>query len=251
MSEKTPHGRKPKPKIQRREIRGVKLLAPILRLLAPRHDQCPDPKRTLHYDQYCAWLLIYFFTLALDSLRGLQQASDIDSLRKRLKLPRFSLGGSFATRVRNNLVYETLEERPLAEADKRQGIRADRIVRAGHDSENNPVRQALRLVEIRVPGSKSNAARKTDRTLLPLTDRTELDVSAVALWTGRNPYPSFFFLEKTTTRRRPKSIAPHSQNTISIPVPNGIDCRRFVSGKRTSVRKILRIGSGKNGFSVT
>jgi hypothetical protein len=38
------------------------------------------------------WLLLYFFTPILDSVRGLQQTSDIESLRKRMELPRFSLG---------------------------------------------------------------------------------------------------------------------------------------------------------------
>ncbi|NQU41758.1 hypothetical protein HQ520_00635 [bacterium] len=63
-----------------------------MKLLAPLHDHCPDPKRKLHYDEFCAWLLIYSFTPILDSMRGLQQVSDIESLRQRLKLPRFSLG---------------------------------------------------------------------------------------------------------------------------------------------------------------
>ena len=90
MSEKTRQrpGRKPKPKIKKSDVQGGKLLGQIMQLLEPLHEHCPDPKRKLHYDEYCAWLLIYFFTPVIDSMRGLQQASDIDSLRQSLGLPR-------------------------------------------------------------------------------------------------------------------------------------------------------------------
>ena len=321
MTEQMPPrpGRKPKPELKRKDVQGAKFLAPILRLLAPLHDCCPDPKRRLHYDEYCVWLLLYFFTPVLDSMRGLQQASTIDSLRKQLNLPRFSFGSfseagsvfdpellrpileqigerlenmepnqrllaldkrpvavdgtllsalpkmvwalwrddahraaklhlhfdllkgapeqatltsgqaseidelqrnlrpsrlyvqdrgyfsfplmaailqagsSFVARVRNNLVYETVEERPLSEADKKQGIQADRIVRAGWNAADNPVSRTLRLVEIHVPDlgaprrprvdskTKLYRAAETDHTLLLLTDQTELDVSTIAL----------------------------------------------------------------------
>lgn len=288
-----------------------------MRMLAPLHEHCPDLKRKLHYDEYCAWLLLYFFTPVLDSLRGLQQASDIDSLRKRMKLPRFSLGSfseagnvfdpellipiieeisgclgdiepnkhlvdlgqrpvavdgtllhampkmlwalwreeeraakvhlqldllkgtpegatvthgnaseidelmkkllpgrlyitdrgyfsfplmsliikagsSFLGRVRNNIVYETLEELPVSEEAARSGVRSDRIVRAGCHPGKNPVQQPLRLVEIHVPDSgtrrkarvdsksKSYRTRQTDHTLMLLTDRLDLPVETIS-----------------------------------------------------------------------
>lgn len=300
-------------------MQGSKLLERIMSLLAPLHDHRPDPKRKLHYDEFCAWLLIYFFTPVLDSMRGLQQASDIASLRRRLKLPRFSLGSfseaagvfdpkllasiveelgeslqdiesheslgslgkrpvavdgtlihalpkmvwalwrdeenravkmhlqldlltgapeqmtlthaqaseidemaknlrsgrlyitdrgyfsfdlmariikagsSFVGRVRNNIVYETLEERALSEVHQREGIRGDRIVRAGCRPEGNPVGKPLRLVEIHVPDSGASRRRRvdsktkayrtseTDHTLFLLTDQLELDASTIAL----------------------------------------------------------------------
>jgi hypothetical protein len=321
MSERTTRtpGKKAKPRLKRRDIQGAKFLAPILQLLAPLHDHRPDAKRKLHYDEYCVWLLLYFFNPILDSMRGLQQASDIPELRKQLKLPRFSLGSfseagsvfdpellvpiieelgeslenmdsnqqllgltkrpvavdgtllhalpkmvwalwrddehraaklhlhfdllkgvpesatltngqaseinelrrslqpnrlyvedrgyfsyllmseilqagsSFVVRARNNMVYETLEERPLSEADRKQGIKTDRIVRAGWNLDRNPIIQPLRLVEILVPDlgtprrphvdskTKLYRTRETDHTLLLLTDQLELDVSTIAL----------------------------------------------------------------------
>ena len=321
MSEKPRQrpGRKPKPKIKKSDVQRGKLLGQIMQLLEPLHEHCPDPKRKLHYDEYCAWLLIYFFTPVIDSMRGLQQASDIDSLRQSLGLPRFSLGSfseaanvfdprllagiieeisdclpdiepdkhlselekrpvavdgtllralpkmvwalwrdedrraaklhlhldllkgtpeqasltnahaseidemmgtlrrgrlyvtdrgyfsfslmgsilkagsSFVGRVRNNLVYEALEERVVGENDRRQGIVCDRIVRAGFNESDERVGQALRLVEIQVPDSytprrarvdsktKAYRTRETDHTVLLLTNETNLDVATIAL----------------------------------------------------------------------
>jgi len=94
MSEKAPQrrGRKPKPKARAHEIQGAKYLSSILDLLAPLREHRADPKRKLHYDEYCAWLLLYFFSPVLTSMRGLQQASDLATVRRKLNLPRFSLG---------------------------------------------------------------------------------------------------------------------------------------------------------------
>jgi hypothetical protein len=81
-----------KPTIKPRDVQGTKYLRQILDLLRPLHAHRPDPKRRLHYDELCAWLLLYFFSPILTSLRGLQQASDLKQLQSKLGLPRFSLG---------------------------------------------------------------------------------------------------------------------------------------------------------------
>ena len=85
MSQKAAHkpGPKPKPKLRRSDIQGAKFLRQIMALLRPLHDHCPDSKRKLHYDEYCAWLLLYFFTPVLDSMRGLQQASEFESIQRK------------------------------------------------------------------------------------------------------------------------------------------------------------------------
>ena len=85
-------GRKPKPPIREEDIRGSKYLKNFIELLRPLHDHRDCSNRKLHYDEYAAYLLLYFFTPILTSMRGLQQASNFESLRKKLKLPRFSLG---------------------------------------------------------------------------------------------------------------------------------------------------------------
>jgi hypothetical protein len=81
-----------KPTIKPRDVQGAKYLTQIIDLLRPLHEHRPDPKRTLHYDELCAWLLLYFFSPILTSLRGLQQASTLKQIQRQLKLPRFSLG---------------------------------------------------------------------------------------------------------------------------------------------------------------
>lgn len=85
-------GRPKKPEITPDQIRGAKYLRNVLDLLRPLHAHRDCPNRDLHYDEYAAFLLLYFFTPVLDSMRGLQQASDFDVLKRKLKLGRFSLG---------------------------------------------------------------------------------------------------------------------------------------------------------------
>ena len=86
----------PKPPRKKRakadEVQGAKYLVPVLDLLRSLRGHADDPKRLLHCDEYCAWLLLFFFTPVLDSMRGLQHASDIATIKRKLKLPRFSLG---------------------------------------------------------------------------------------------------------------------------------------------------------------
>jgi len=81
-----------KKRVKADEVQGAKYLIPVLDLLRSLRGHADDPKRLLHCDEYCAWLLLFFFTPVLDSMRGLQHASDIATIKRKLKLPRFSLG---------------------------------------------------------------------------------------------------------------------------------------------------------------
>ena len=85
-------GRKKKVRAQEHQIRGAKYLRNIMDLLAPLHAHGDCPNRELHYDEYVAYVLLYFFTPVLDSMRGLQQASNFNMLKRKLGLRRFSLG---------------------------------------------------------------------------------------------------------------------------------------------------------------
>ena len=71
---------------------GVKYVQQILDLLRPLHNHAGGPNRELHYDEYVAWILLYFFSPTLTSLRGMQAISDLPHLNRKLGLKRFSLG---------------------------------------------------------------------------------------------------------------------------------------------------------------
>ncbi len=95
---------KEKQKIKERDITGLKYfdqLAPLLERL--HEDGCERDRagnRELHYDQYCMLLLLYLFNPIVTSLRGVQQASELKKVQKKLGCQRASLGSlSEATSV--------------------------------------------------------------------------------------------------------------------------------------------------------
>jgi len=99
-----PCGRKKKRKIEEPDITGLKFfdkLAPLLQRL--HNDGCERDRannRTLHYDQYCMLMLLYLFNPIVTSLRGIQQASELKNVQRKLQCPRASLGSlSEATRI--------------------------------------------------------------------------------------------------------------------------------------------------------
>ena len=97
-------GRPKKPDVTAADVTGLKYfekLAPLLERLHTvgcERDQAGN--RELHYDQLCLLLLLGLFNPVVDSLRGLQQASELETVQKRLGLGRASLGSlSEASRV--------------------------------------------------------------------------------------------------------------------------------------------------------
>jgi hypothetical protein len=89
---------------QPEHLRGFKYFALLRPLLQRLHDHATARDRAgnrqLFYDQYAALLLFYFFNPVLTSLRGLQQASALGKVQKRLGCGRVALGSlSEASRV--------------------------------------------------------------------------------------------------------------------------------------------------------
>lgn len=92
--------KKPRPKdkdrIQESDITGLKYfdkLAPLLKRL--HEDGCQRDRagnRTLHYDQYCMLMLLFLFNPIVTSLRGMQQASELKKVQRKLGCSRASLG---------------------------------------------------------------------------------------------------------------------------------------------------------------
>src|SRR6266542_5199034 len=90
--------------LQPEQLQGFKYFDLLRPLLAHLHDHACERDRAgnrlLHYDQYAALLLFYFFNPVLTSLRGLQQASALDKVQQQLGCDRAALGSlSAASRV--------------------------------------------------------------------------------------------------------------------------------------------------------
>lgn len=91
-------------KIKESDITGLKFFDRLAPLLQRLHDDgCARDRagnRELHFDQYCMLILLYFFNPVVTSLRGIQQASELKKVQRKLNCPRASLGSlSEATRV--------------------------------------------------------------------------------------------------------------------------------------------------------
>lgn len=91
-------------KIQEEDLKGFKHFKLLNSILERLHDTSCDRDRAgnrrLHYDQYTALILLYFFNPIVTSLRGIQQASELHKVQRMLRCPRASLGSlSEAARV--------------------------------------------------------------------------------------------------------------------------------------------------------
>ena len=88
--------RKKRDKVESRDITGLKYFDKLAPLLERLHDDgCQRDRagnRELHYDQYCLLILLYLFNPVVTSLRGIQQASELEKVQRKLGCPRAALG---------------------------------------------------------------------------------------------------------------------------------------------------------------
>jgi hypothetical protein len=96
--------RTPNPKIQEKDLHGFKHFKLLLPVMQKLHDHgCQRDRagnRRLHYDQYAALILLYFFNPIVTSLRAIQQASKLEKVQRLLGCQRAALGSlSEAARV--------------------------------------------------------------------------------------------------------------------------------------------------------
>jgi len=77
----------------RENIQGFKYFKVLAGLTEHLREAYRDPKhpnkRVLHYDQYIALILVYLFNPACDSLRKIQERSELDKVQKLLGGKRF------------------------------------------------------------------------------------------------------------------------------------------------------------------
>ena len=87
---------KKREKIREQDVLGLKYFDKLAPLLERLHDEgCQRDKagnRELHFDQYCMLILLYLFNPVVTSLRGIQQASELAKVQKKLGCSRASLG---------------------------------------------------------------------------------------------------------------------------------------------------------------
>lgn len=85
---------KRKEKIKEKDLQGFKHFKLLLPALQKLHDHECDRagNRKLHYDQHSALILLYFFNPIVTSLRGIQQASELKKVQRKLGCSRASLG---------------------------------------------------------------------------------------------------------------------------------------------------------------
>lgn len=100
---------------------------------------------------------------------------------------------SFVARLRDNAVWETIEQRPLTESDRQAGVTKDLIVYLGSDTKKKDYPCPVRIVEVfhkgdesigrksRVSSKKTFRTTDTDYYLLLVTDRIDLPAEVIAL----------------------------------------------------------------------
>jgi len=83
-------------KLTERQITALEYFDTLAPLLERLHDDGCTRERAgnlqLHYDQYCLLVLLYLFNPIVTSLRGLQQASELPNVQKKLGCSRAALG---------------------------------------------------------------------------------------------------------------------------------------------------------------
>ena len=82
--------------IAERDVTGLKHFTSIRKLLRRLHkvgcERDRAGNRELHYDEYCLLILLKMFNPIITSMRGLQQASGLRNVQKKLGVGRASLG---------------------------------------------------------------------------------------------------------------------------------------------------------------
>src|SRR5688500_8415555 len=97
-------GREKQPKLDERQVVGLRMLERVTPLLARlRPVGCERDRagnRELFFDQLCMLILLYMFNPLMHSLRSIQRASELRNVRRKLGCGRVALGSlSEALRV--------------------------------------------------------------------------------------------------------------------------------------------------------
>jgi Transposase DDE domain len=127
-------GRPRRTPIRERDLQGLKYFRLLLPLTERLHDNATQRDRAgnrrLFFDQYACLLLLYYFNPILESLRGLQQASQLNKVQKLFGCERVSLGSlSAASRVFDAELLQSIigelaqQAQPLVSGHEAQALR--------------------------------------------------------------------------------------------------------------------------------
>jgi hypothetical protein len=164
--------------IHEEDIQGLKYFDMLQPLLGRLHDVgCQRDKagnRTLHFDQYCLMLLLSFFNPIIRSVGGIQQASELRNVQRKLGCKRTS-AGSFS------------EAKDVFDPEKLKEIIAELAQRA------TPIAADPRLADVK------HVVTLVDGTLikgLPVLMRSALEDSRAAKTRGKTRWHTQFDLER-------------------------------------------------------
>jgi hypothetical protein len=127
-------GRKRREEVRDEDVTGLKYFAKLRPMLDRLHEVgCQRDKagnRQLHFDQYCALVLLYLFNPIVVSLRALQQASELKKVQRLLRCPRAALGSLsesvhvFEPELLREIIAELGEQlEPLAQDPRLKDVR--------------------------------------------------------------------------------------------------------------------------------
>ena len=109
-----------------------------------------------------------------------------------------NVGSSFVCRIRDNAVYETVEDKPLSDKAIREGIVFDKIVNLGSETADTKLKN-IRIVAIKCNPvvqkykSKGRGGPKQGEVILIATDRLDLEAEAIgAIYNARWQIEIFF-----------------------------------------------------------
>jgi IS4 transposase len=115
-------------KLRNQDIQGLKYFRKLQPLLERLHEvglaRDTAGNRDLTMDQYCTLILLWLFSPLVDSLRGLQQASTLDKVRKKFGVGRASLGSLsesvtiFDPQPLKAIAQELSQQLPAAPSDR-------------------------------------------------------------------------------------------------------------------------------------
>lgn len=136
---------------------------------------------------------------------------------------------SFVNRIRDNAVWDLLEEQPLTPDDEAAGVQRDLVVRLGSKSKQGDLTAPVRVVEVfhqgdssrprksRVSSKKTFRTTESDYNFLLVTDRMDLSAEMIALiYRYRWQIELFFRWFKCILGC--KHLLAHSENGVTIQV---------------------------------